>query len=471
MFRIKKSIFTKLLTTYLALMMTLLLIIALLLSWGYNNYVFKQKQDELRSAAVQTASRVESYQNNEIPYSELSHSLDILSSLTGSRIYAIKYSQASLQERNVILDQEVVDSYLIQDLKAILQGEEVYRQKQYSDKFDTHVVFAGIPLENQVGHIEGAVLLFAPINEINANIARINMIIWISALIALIISGVIIYSVSRKISRPLKAMEEGARKIAEGDQIEDLDFHSGDELDLMANAFNHMKNRILSVENMRREFIASVSHDLKTPLTTINGFVQGMLDGIVKPENYDKYLRVIREETKRLIALTSDILEHAKMQSGTIHLSRKYLFLKDLIEKLLENTGVKDNGKRIRIEIDCPQTIEIYADEERLKQIILNILDNALKFTKENGEILISATETLEKVTIMIKDNGQGIVPEDLPLIFEKFYRGDKSRQGTTGGTGLGLNIAKMLVELHGGTITAYSELGKGTEVRLIFPK
>ncbi len=232
-----------------------------------------------------------------------------------------------------------------------------------------------------------------------------------------------------------------------------------------------MKEKIAAAENMRREFIASISHDLRTPLTTINGFIQGILDGLIKPEETPRYLGIIRQETIRLMNLTGDILESAKLQSGGIKLCRKYFPLRDFLESFLESAGIKYNNKNIQIVVDCPQSLEIYADEERLKQILDNIISNALKFTGDNGQIIIRAAETPAETLIQIKDNGQGIAPEDLPFIFDKFYRGDKSRHESTGGTGLGLNIVKNLLKLHGGKIEAFSELGKGTTMTVRFPR
>ncbi|NLI91181.1 MAG: HAMP domain-containing protein [Peptococcaceae bacterium] len=470
MFRVNKTIFRKLFFTYLLLIIAVMSVIAFAFSWGYNNYVFTEKQADLRSAAAKTAMLIESYRNEQISSTELNHSLDILSYMTGSRIYAIKLTKESLQNEKLIMDQDYIDGYLFEDLKNILNGQEVTRKKQYSDRMDGYVVFVGEPLHNQTG-IEGAILLFAPIDQFSAQITLINLTIWLSALVAVFVSSFLIYSISQKISRPLRVMEEGARKIAAGEQIEDLVVQTGDELDKMAQAFNSMKNKITAAENMRREFIASVSHDLKTPLTTINGFVQGMLDGLVKPEENTKYLKIIKEETQRLIGLTGDILELAKLQSGGINLQRKYFNLKELLEKTLESTGFQCNTKKTLISMDCPENIELYADEERFRQILINILDNAFKFTPENGEIILKASQLEREICLRIKDNGQGIAPDDLPYIFEKFYRGDKSRQESTGGTGLGLNIVKMLVESHGGRIEAQSVLGQGTEFILFFPK
>lgn len=465
----KNSIFRRILCTYMALLIALLSVIAVLLSLGYNRYVFQQKQEELRSAAEETSLLLKKYRRDEITYSELSNSLDLLSSLTDSRIYAIKVSKESLQNEKLLLDNELLDNYLIEDLQAILDGREVYRKRQYTDRFGSQVVFVGIPLEN-TQNIEGAILLFAPVEEIMANIARINMIIWLSAGAAAIISGLIIYLISLKISRPLKKIEEGAKKLASGEEVEDFNFNTGDELESLAQAFNYMKNKINSTEEMRREFIASVSHDLKTPLTSINGFIQGMLDGLVQPEQFPKYLSIIKKESQRLQGLTDDILEAAKYQSGSIILARQYFPVKEFLEQIIEAFAMTCQEKQLTLEIRCPEDLEVYADQERLKQVLINIVSNACKFTQESGRILISACRLEDRVCFSIRDNGQGIPAEELPFIFEKFYRGDKSRREATGGTGLGLNIVKRLVELHGGRVEAWSEVGKGTEIKLSIP-
>jgi signal transduction histidine kinase len=466
---VKKTIFSKLFFTYLILIIAVMAVIAVLLSYAFNNYVFGEKQQEMHAAADETVLLLGKYEQAEITYSELNDSLDILGSMTGSRIYVIRLNQEVLANKNLVLDKELLDAYLFEDLKSILQGKEISRKKQYSDRFAADVAFLGVPY-GQGSMIEGAVLFFAPLDEIYAYIQKINMIIWCSALAAIFLSGILIYLTALKITRPLKIMEEGAIQLAAGEQINDLAVYSGDELEKMAKAFNDMKNRISTVENMRRDFMASVSHDLRTPLTSINGFVQGMLDGLVKPQDYPKYLNIIKTETNRLMGLTGEILESAKIQTGEITLARKYFLVRNTLEEILENTGMRKNPKNIELVMDCPDGLEIYADQQRFKQILINILDNALKYTGKNGKIKLTATPEDGGIKLNVQDNGQGIALQDLPFIFERFYRADKSRQEVEGGTGLGLNITKMLVEQHGGRISASSIYGQGTEIVIFFP-
>jgi signal transduction histidine kinase len=466
----KKTIFRQLLFTYLLIIIVVMGVIALALSWGYRDYVFKEKKQELQEAAVKTDELINNYYENRINYKELNESLDLLGYMTNARIYAVKLTKQALAKENLTLGQENLDSYLLEDLKVILEGREAFRKTQYSDSLHTNIVFLGIPLRTGT-EIEGAILLFSPQDELNTNIARINLLIWLAALAAILLSGLIIYFSSLRISRPIKIIEETARKLGAGEAVADLNLNTGDELERMAESFNQMKNKLSAAENMRREFIASISHDLRTPLTSINGFVQGMLDGLVEPEDTAKYLGIIKQETKHLLNLTEDILELAKIQSGSISLCRSYFAVKPFLEEIVENTGLACNTKGIQFKVNCADDLEVYADKERLKQILGNIIGNSFKFTPQSGRITITAEASRFLVSFKVRDTGQGIAPEELPLIFERYYRGDKGQRLSTGGTGLGLNIAKTFVEMHGGRIYAQSEEGVGTEVSFDLPK
>lgn len=475
----KKTIFRKLLFTYLFIIVTVVAVIAIALSWWYSDYVFKEKKQDLQAAAAKTGELVNRYYANEINLKELNESLNLLGYMTDARIYAVKLTKQALARDHLTLNQKNLDGYLLQDLQDILDGQEVFRQEQYSDSLHSNIVFLGLPLKAGP-EIEGAILLFSPLDALSINISRINMFIWLSALGAVLLSGLVIYFISLRISRPIRIMENMAMKLAAGEAIPgeaipgegiaDLNINTGDELERLAWSFNHMKNKIGAAENMRREFIASVSHDLRTPLTSINGFVQGMLDGLVQPDDTPRYLRIIKEETKRLLTLTEDILQLAKIQSGSITLCRSYIPVKSFLEEVMENSGLACNSKGIAIQVDCAENEEVYADKERLQQILLNIIGNSLKFTPLGGRVAIAVEVSGEMVRFRVQDTGQGIAPEELPFIFEKFFRGDKSRFAT-GGTGLGLNIAKTFVEMHGGKIYARSEEGTGTEIIFELPK
>ena len=465
-----KSIFVKLLVTYLAIIISVIAVLSLCISMVYNWYVFDQKQKELEKIGYYVSELVNKLENKELSLTELNASLDAMGYISDSMIYAIRIDKKALENPNSIqLSEDLKESYLLSDLQKILNGENVFRKKQYSQKFDAYVVFSGIPWKTNAG-ITGAILLFSPISQINSNITKLNLIIWIMALVLIILSALVIYFNSLRISKPIQQIEMVAGKLALGEPSDDLIVKSADEIGKLAKSFNYMKHQLSSTEKMRSEFIANVSHDMRTPLTSINGFVSGMLDGIVQPEDYNKYLVIIKDETLRLTKLTNDILQLAKIQSGSIKLFRENLIVKDILNNVLSGTKAFMEEKSISLALEYDNTITVYADSDKLKQILINIIDNAVKYTEYGGGIWISVKCRSSIREFRIRDTGIGISAEELPFIFEKFYRVDKSRS-SPGGTGLGLNIAQSLIELHGGNIWVESELGAGTEIIFEFPE
>lgn len=464
-----KSIFVKLLVTYLAIIISFIAVLSLLISVVYNWYVFDQKQKELEKTGYYVSELVNKLERKEISQLELNHSLDSMGYISDSMIYALRIDKKTLENpKNLQLGEDLEENYLLSDLQTILNGESVFRKKQYSQKFDMYVVFSGVPWKTSSG-ISGAILLFSPISEINSNIAKLNLVIWVMSIALILLSALVIYYNSLRISKPIKQMELAAVRLASGENSEDLIVKSTDEIGTLAKSFNYMKQQLASTEKMRSEFIASVSHDMRTPLTSINGFVSGMLDGIVKPEDYNKYLAIIKEETLRLTRLTNDILQLAKLQSGSLRLNRENLMVTEILNFGINSTKVLMEEKSIHLNLECPKATKVYADKDKLKQILINILENAVKYTDTGGEIVISVNAKPSSTEFRVRDTGIGISPEDLPQIFEKFFRVDKSRS-SPGGTGLGLNIAKSLIELHEGKIWAVSTLGAGTEIIFELP-
>jgi len=464
-----KSIFSRLMFTYLIIITAVIVTISIALSIGYSDYVFNDKEQEQLKSAKKVSRMVGNYLNGMITKNELDSSINSIGYVTDSSIYAINANLDSIKDKsNLKIGEGLDESFLINDLKQVLLSKTVFRRSQYSSKFNMDVVFTGYPLKDGE-EVKGAILIFSPVNIMKTEITRIEFIIWICALILILISAVIIFFTSRRISRPIVQMTSAAIKLAEGEKVGEIQAKTSDEIEKLADAFNTMNRQLEITENVRREFIANVSHDLRTPLTSINGFVQGMIDGLIKPENYPKHLITIKEEINRLMKLTRDILEIAKIQGGAINLNITELKVADAINSVVGSIEMLAQQKEIQISLECPPNLYVKVDSDRLKQILSNLLANAINYSGNGSKVCITVAAEENYVKFAIKDNGQGIPKEDLEYIFEKFYRGDKSRQAD-GGTGLGLNISKSLVELHGGKIWAESEMGRGTSFYFILP-
>jgi signal transduction histidine kinase len=465
-----RSIFNRLMITYVLLVILITGCLAIFMSVGFNRYVFTEKNKVLSAAAIKVESLINSNHNGNFSKDQLQAAIDNLGFLSDSTIYAIKVDKTALSNpATQRLAKELSEDFLLQDLQEILAGKDIYRKKQFSQALDSNVVFFGTPLKID-NKIIGAVLIFSPLSPISSNLAGINAIILGIALVAIILSFFLISITSARISRPIKEMEQLARKIANGEASQELNIHTGDEVEQLAISFNNMKRQVETTEHMRREFIANVSHELRTPLTSINGFIQGMLDGLVQPTHYPHYLKIIQEETQRLIRLTGDILELAKIQSGNIQLDKHHFPVRDLLDKVMEAFALPLDNKKLAITIDCEPELSVWADPDRLQQILHNIISNAIRYTGDGQSISIQVAEQDDASVFTIKDTGAGIKQEDLPYVFERFYRDDKSRHGQIG-TGLGLSIVKNLVEMQGGAIRVESQVGQGSSFIFMLPK
>jgi len=236
--------------------------------------------------------------------------------------------------------------------------------------------------------------------------------------------------------------------------------------------FFHDVTELKRAEEIRRDFVASVSHELRTPLSILRGYIETLLDDpkMHSAETAD-ILRVMEKHSNRLQALIEDLLTLAKLESKTPELRLEKLDLKKFVSRMFSEWEKKFREKKLNVAWEVAAAVPpISADEFRLEQLFANLLDNALKYSRPGGEVRVQAQNRHHEIALSVSDNGIGIAKEDLPRIFERFYRADKGRSREQGGTGLGLSIVKHIAQLHGGRVEAHSEVGKGTTVRVMLP-
>ena len=227
---------------------------------------------------------------------------------------------------------------------------------------------------------------------------------------------------------------------------------------MLARSFNRMAESLDEFENNRRSFIANVSHDLRTPMTTIGGYIDGILDGTIPKSEQKHYLEVVSEEVKRLSRLTSSLLSVMRLEDSNQSVELTNVDAWDLILNIMFNLEQRIEEKKIYIPDLNPESREVRADKDMLHQVIYNLIDNAVKYTPVGGEINVSVTEANGKTAIEVRNTGQGISEEEQARIFDRFYKTDKSRSQDKGGTGLGLYIVKMLTSAMGGTVEVDSD-------------
>lgn len=304
------------------------------------------------------------------------------------------------------------------------------------------------------------------------------MIILIIAIILIlgITNGLLTYYVSKSIVKPLENLKNGANEIKEGNLDFQINNASKDEIGELSTAFEDMRVKLKEsiekqnrYENNRKELISSISHDLKTPVTAIKGYVEGIMDGVADtPEKMDRYIKTVYAKSKDMDKLIDELFLYSKLDLKKLPFNFEEVdinsYLQDSFEELQFDLEKKNISITLNLENNKP--LVVLADREKLKRVITNIVDNSIKYmNKEENKIEINLIEEKNNVLLEFKDNGEGIEESQLPYIFDTFYRVDPSRNRARGGSGLGLSIAKEIIKEHGGEIWAESQLGEGTSI------
>jgi signal transduction histidine kinase len=318
----------------------------------------------------------------------------------------------------------------------------------------------------------GVVYLSQPLRDVAAVLRDLRIRWWLSMVVALCLSGVVGLLLSRAISRPVRRLTAAAGAVAQGQLDQQVPARSRGELGRLSRAFNEMTARLRAARQMQVDFVANVSHELRTPLTSVKGLVETLRDGAVDdPKVRDRFLETVESETNRLIRLVNDLLLLSRVDSEALDLKREPVDLGQLIQATVEQFASQAEGRGLTLQVEAnPVAPLAWADPDRITQVLLNLLDNAVKYSKPGGAVTVGVDGGQQGVRLWVRDEGIGIPAEDLAHIGERFYRVDKARSRAQGGSGLGLAIAHALVQAHGGQLCFESQEGEGTTVTFTLP-
>ena len=326
-----------------------------------------------------------------------------------------------------------------------------------------------LPILNTDNHAVGAVFVSTPIPEQQSMAYGLFRIMMVSAIVVVVISFMLSYVLAKRFSMPLSSIRDGANNFAKGN----LDARvSGEavnsditEIAELASSFNTMASELEKVEDTRRAFISDVSHELRTPMTTISGFVYGILDGTIPPEKQNEYLKIVYDETSRLSRLVNTFLDINRMQSDKMILKKAPFDINEMIRLTIIGLEQRLEEKNIRISLNFDSdSCYVFADSDSIRRVLTNLLDNAVKFTDENGVISVTTTPKQNEVSVSVRNSGCGIPKEQQKMIFERLYKVDKSRSINRDGTGIGLYLVKSIIRAHGKYITVNSVEGQYAE-------
>ena len=459
-----KGIYFKLVTTYLSLFMAIVLLVSFFISSVFYKQFTNQIQEELVNACVKTNALMQRYYNNEITKEELTAWINAMAYISNLKIYILN-PDASVLHKVSESEEMSMNIQIKQDILKVMEGETVSRMNAVSLNQESNLVYVGIPLTYN-DTVSGVIMAFSPITEMEVFISEVLKIIGIILVIVILIGTIAILRISVKISEPITEISNYARRIGKGEEVPDVEIASNDEIGMLAASFNEMKKEIAVSEQMRKEIVANVSHELWPPLTSIICFIKGILDGVIPVEDHEKYLSIVYNEANRLKELTKDIVDVAKLESGSISLNKEKFNLNELTKEVYTEMEelVKEKNLEFILE-ELKSDISIYADKARIRQVLINIINNSIKFT-EKGYIKLVLNEENDKACISIEDTGSGIKEDKIAYLFDKFYTANDYGNATNG-AGLGLNIVKNIVDLHGGSIEVLSTVGKGTRVNI----
>ncbi len=299
-------------------------------------------------------------------------------------------------------------------------------------------------------------------------LSSVDQAIILAVVISIITAVAFILYYSKKTLGPIQKLTSAAENIQKGKLDQEVTVKSRDEVGKLASAFNSMAKELRKQERLRKNMVSDVAHELRSPLTKSHGYLEAIKEGAMEPN--DKMIDALYRNSKSLKRLVDDLHDLSQAEAGQLDLEREPVLLDDVMTATRESIEFKLEEKDINLNVSFPDEILVYVDPGRIQQVIRNLIDNAITYSDEEGEIEITAETRDEEVKIGVKDNGLGIPENDVPHVFDRFYRVDSSRSRETGGSGLGLTIAKEIVEAHGGTIDVTSSEGEGTEFTFTLP-
>ena len=471
------SMFARLLTVFLVVILSC---VGVLSALSYMN--LKENAIERRMNALKTQARDMAYLASRLSSDNLARALGKTTATEqymtwkAERVYQeynayiivvdrsrktyLFYNESTLQDESLksLPGQEEISAYMEQALR----GQEVVLQTDSANGplFTVLVPWVQDSILTPQYTVMGFVLIQTAAQTVHASYRGL---IWPTALAAgvlFVLAAACVFFLTRQMTRPLTAMAQAAGNMARGDFNARAPEEGSREIRELSQSFNQMAAQLSTLEQSRRDFVANVSHELRSPITSIQGFAQGMLDGTIPPEAHEKYLQVVVDETHRLSKLIQGLLNLSRMESEETSLAWSDFDVNELARRVLISRMAQIEEKQLEIQAEFEQdTCFVHADADQIQQVIINLLDNAIKFTPSGGTITLSTFPSEGHIALRVKDDGIGILPEDAPHIFDRFYKADKSH--TVGkGTGLGLAICFRIMEKHGQTIRLISGEG-----------
>lgn len=429
----------------------------------------REKANSLYSEATLIADTYASgLYTNDASLESVKTQLDMLSVYLDSTIWIINPSGRMVLSTSLPLN--VDDVIMIESFDPTITAGSYYNVGNFFDSFDEDMLNVIAPITSEY-KVKGYVVIYYPMTSIVKSCNNLLTISYITLGILLLLSLIILLFFTEIVYIPLRKITYATEQYASGNMHYEFQVDSDDEIGYLAACLNYMASEIARSEDDQKKFVANISHDFRSPLTSIRGYLEAMLDGTIPPELHEKYLQIVLNETDRLTKLTNSLLTLNNLNTKGMLLDKTDFD----INQVIRNTAASFEGtcrkKTIAIELMLTgDVMYVNADMGKIQQVLYNLLDNAIKFSHHDSVIRIETSEKKHKLFVSVKDSGIGIPKDDLKLIWERFYKSDLSRGKDKKGTGLGLSIVKEIIASHGEHINVISTEGVGTEFIFSLP-
>ncbi len=459
----RKTLYLKFVLGYIIFGFFGFIVVATFVSSMTLEHIKREKADSLYKEATLIANTYASdLYNSETSLDTVKSQLDALDTYLSATIWIINPSGRMILDSSAPVD--VANEVVIENFDPTVTAASYYTVGTFFNTFDNDTLSVFAPITSNF-KVKGYVVIHMPMSYIRASSDSLLNISYIMLVILFLLSLIILIFFTEMVYLPLRKITEATEQYASGNMHYEFQVDSEDEIGYLAATLSYMASEIARSEDDQKKFVANVSHDFRSPLTSIKGYLEAMLDGTIPPEMNEKYLNIVLNETDRLHKLTNGLLALNNLNTKGMLLDRTNFEL----NRIIRNTAASFEGtcrsKTIAIELVLTgDTMYVNADMGKIQQVLYNLLDNAIKFSHHDSVIKIETNIKNNKVFVSVKDSGIGIPKEDLKLVWDRFYKSDSSRGKDKKGTGLGLSITKEIIHAHGEHINVISTQGVGSE-------
>jgi len=465
----KRTLYLKFLIAYLIFGVFAFAIVTIFVPNLTKQILTSQKAETLYSEATLIANTYASgLYTNDTTLEMVKLQIDALSVYFESEIRIVSPSGKLILDSSIPLNSE--EAIYIEGFDPAIISGSYYIKDNFFGSFEENVLTVMAPITSTYT-VKGYVVIHTPIKDINTTASQIQNICYITLAILYVLSFIILIFFTVFVYRPLTKITDAADHYADGNYHYEIKVDSNDEMGYLAASLNYMAGTIASHEDDQKKFVANVSHDFRSPLTSIRGFLEAMIDGTIPPEMHEKYLNIVLNETDRLTKLTNSLLTLNNLNTKGMLLDLTDFNINQVIRETAASFEGSCRNRNIAIALSLTgDDMMVHADTERIKQVLYNLIDNAIKFSHHDSVVTVGTTVRKNKLFISVKDTGVGIPKDEVKLIFNRFYKSDSSRGKDKKGTGLGLSIVKEIINAHNENINVVSTEGEGTEFIFSLP-